>query len=208
VSKPIQPPYGLETGRLEFLLRDNQYVTAVSNRKKAAVNTLRECTGEPRHTAWRASPLLRLGFPHRIKRARLLQLQLRRARCLPGPDWRFYSFWPRCPDFNPHAPLACRTSSPTVVRQTDLDWLGCLGRRRGTHSTRCTNWLAHGDRCRKHRHQGHTRRYVCGWKSMPRDPRHQSGESSYGKADILRSNVGIWRNLRFTASMPLHSGSR
>ncbi len=81
----------------------------------------------------------------------------------------FTLFGPGVQILTPMHPLNSELRRQQEFGKAYLYRFGRLGGWRGTHSSWCEHWFAHGDRSRQHSYQGRTGRCVCGGKSMSRD---------------------------------------
>src|SRR6185437_9503802 len=113
---------------------------------------------------------LRLWAEHPAWRASVLQLQLRRARRLPGQDRQFLAIRAGGADLYRHAPDERRTPPQAGVWQARRDRVRRLGWRRRDHLPRRQYRFEGRYRGRKRRHEGYPGRRVRRRQSMPRHP--------------------------------------
>ena len=160
---------------------------------------LRELFGRGGDTVWMQPPFFcDYGIEHRARRAGVLQLQLRRARRVPGAHRRASRCSARrCRSTRPMHPFNAELRRRAGVRQAGRDRLGRLGRRRGDHPAWRPDRLARGDRRRQRRHARRSRGRVRRRQSVPGDSRdHGIGGRT------LRPLCPAWRPARTEAPRP------
>ena len=104
---PLDPELVAARDRARDLCQDLN-ATREGEQRRAAAHPARALRQRRRHRLDAAAVLLRLRLEHPARRARLLQLQLRRARRVPGADRRLHAVRPGRADLHAAAPAERR----------------------------------------------------------------------------------------------------